>query len=90
MFQDPTRIIEFKDFCYRTLDAIKPIAVLASGDLTDAKTKDRVGSTQIEEEWQHYHNIIKDSKIDEKTLWLDIRGNHGKFLSSITCSSFLI
>lgn len=80
VFRDPSRIIQFKDFCYRTLDTIKPIVVLASGDLTDAKSKDRVGSTQIETEWQYYHDILKEAQIEEKTLWLDIRGNHGRFL----------
>ncbi|XP_044749318.1 transmembrane protein 62-like [Coccinella septempunctata] len=79
VFQDPSRISQFKDFCFRTLDAIKPIVVLASGDLTDAKTKDRVGSTQIESEWQHYHDILEESRVKDKTLWLDIRGNHDSF-----------
>lgn len=79
VFRDPSRIIQFKDFCYRTLDTIKPIVVLASGDLTDAKSKDRVGSTQIETEWQYYHDILKEAQIEEKTLWLDIRGNHDSF-----------
>ncbi|KAK9885653.1 hypothetical protein WA026_012417 [Henosepilachna vigintioctopunctata] len=79
IFRDPSRITQFKDFCLRTIDAIKPITVLASGDLTDAKTKDQVGSTQIEKEWQYYRDILRETQIQNKTLWLDIRGNHDSF-----------
>ncbi|KAL3265661.1 hypothetical protein HHI36_009865 [Cryptolaemus montrouzieri] len=79
IFRDPSRITQFRDFCHRTLDSIKPIVVLASGDLTDAKTKDHIGSTQIEREWQYYRDILKETRIEERTLWLDIRGNHDSF-----------
>lgn len=48
-----------------------------TGDLTDAKTIDRMGSQQFLEEWQHYKKILDDSKVAEKTTWLDVRGNHG-------------
>ena len=36
-----------------------------------------MGSRQFLEEWQAYKNILDDSKITEKTTWLDVRGNHG-------------
>lgn len=52
--------------------------VLATGDLTDAKTKDAIGSQQYESEWRHYRDILKEFDISKKTVWLDIRGNHGK------------
>lgn len=52
--------------------------MLATGDLTDAKTKDNLGSSQVKKEWIYYYNIIKESGITEYTTWLDIRGNHGK------------
>lgn len=56
---------------------IRPTVVLASGDLTDAKTSDSIGSQQFEEEWKHYRDTLEECKALEKTIWLDIRGNHG-------------
>jgi hypothetical protein len=37
-----------------------------------------MGSRQYLEEWQHYKNALDDSKVTERTTWLDVRGNHGK------------
>ncbi|KAF2894815.1 hypothetical protein ILUMI_11361 [Ignelater luminosus] len=79
IFRDPSRITEFKEFCHYTVNIIKPAVVLASGDLTDAKTQDSIGSQQIEKEWIHYYNILKDTRVYDKTTWLDIRGNHDNF-----------
>ncbi|XP_066592487.1 transmembrane protein 62-like isoform X2 [Prorops nasuta] len=79
IFRDFTRITEFKKFCNETVDAIKPLVVLASGDLTDAKTKDKMGSTQVLEEWKYYKQIIDETNVSRKTLWLDVRGNHDNF-----------
>lgn len=77
VFRDPGRISHFQQFCDNTIKKIKPSVVLASGDLTDAKTKDNLGSSQVKTEWIYYYNIIKESGVTDDTIWLDIRGNHG-------------
>lgn len=50
------------------------------GDLTDAKTFDSLGSKQYEDEWKLYKNTLDKCKVSDKTVWLDVRGNHGKFI----------
>uniref|UniRef100_A0A1B6D3N4 Uncharacterized protein n=2 Tax=Clastoptera arizonana TaxID=38151 RepID=A0A1B6D3N4_9HEMI len=79
IFYDKSRISEFSEFCEKTIGAIKPYVVLASGDLTDAKTRDSLGSKQYEDEWKIYKNTLDKCKVVEKTLWLDVRGNHDNF-----------
>ena len=58
------------------------------GDLTDAKSVDFQGSQQYEDEWITYDKVLKETKVTEKTVWLDVRGNHGKsFYAHLICSS---
>lgn len=78
ILRDPGRVKDFNEFCSKTLDAIQPTVVVASGDLTDA-AREYLRSGQNEEEWRIYHDIVIKNKVAEKTLWLDIRGNHDNF-----------
>ncbi len=58
---------------------VQPSAVLASGDLTDGKEEDGVGSRQIPEEWDTYAALLRNNSVQNKTLFLDLRGNHDAF-----------
>ncbi|CAH3189894.1 unnamed protein product [Porites lobata] len=84
-YREPQRGKDLKQFCNENIDVIRPIAVLATGDLTDAKDESKRGSEQYIEEWQEYNSILKETKVQEKTKWLDLRGNHDAFsVPSIT------
>lgn len=62
-----------------TINTVKPKIVLASGDLTDAKESNKLGSRQFLKEWEIYGHILSKHSILNRTMWLDIRGNHGEF-----------
>ena len=46
--------------------------------MTDAKDVRKLGSKQYKEEWEEYFNVLKETKVEDRTKWLDLRGNHGK------------
>lgn len=77
IFADDERIKQFREFASETVDVVQPSVVLATGDLTDAKDDDHLGSRQYLKEWMIYHEVIETTGVRNKTLWLDIRGNHG-------------
>lgn len=79
IFGDQQRIEQFREFVSRTLDTIRPAVVLASGDLTDAKDSDHLGSRQYRDEWEIYRDILHRADVRNRTVWLDIRGNHDNF-----------
>lgn len=70
---------DLKQFFSTTLDTVKPKVVIASGDLTDAKDSDGVDSFQQKEEWDAYKTMLEDYSVSNKTVYLDIRGNHDTF-----------
>ena len=64
---------------------------IIAGDLTDAKDHSRIFSEQYKEEWEVYHRVLKETQVEAKTDWLDIRGNHGEkgggpYPTKATCS----
>jgi len=54
IFRDHERVSEFEKFCSWIQTVVRTPVVVASGDLTDAKTSDHLGSTQWEQEWRFY------------------------------------
>ncbi|RWS02814.1 transmembrane protein 62-like isoform X2 [Dinothrombium tinctorium] len=79
IYFDFNRKKDFHKFCTQVISIIKPSLVLASGDLTDAIMRSYFASDQIEKEWIWYREVLNFSGVTNKTLWLDIRGNHDMF-----------
>ena len=83
-FHEPKRLSDFKKFCNETIRTIDPELVIITGDLTDAKTKNKLGSVQYHEEWKSYNSAI--STINKPII--HIRGNHDAFDEPDFSSSF--
>nr|KAJ3422598.1 Transmembrane protein 62 [Polyrhizophydium stewartii] len=69
-------------FLQHEMNLIGPDLVLATGDLTDAKSKSTLNSQQHREEWVAYHTMLEDSgvlKRQQGRFWWDQRGNHDCF-----------
>ena len=54
------------------------------GDLTDSR-RSRFETDQYMEEWQSYHNIIKETGVANNRPWLDLPGNHGELWYIMKC-----
>jgi hypothetical protein len=67
IFRDQNRITEFQKLCVWLQNQVRPPVVVASGDLTDAKTSDHLGSTQWRQEWQFYRVMALDF-VDENIV----------------------
>ncbi|CAH1408192.1 unnamed protein product [Nezara viridula] len=78
-FRDKTRGTTLLELCDFTFKHINPSVILATGDLTDGRKWDSVGSMQIKEEWIMYKGILDKCRTLKKIPWLDIRGNHDNF-----------
>lgn len=78
-FRDKSRGTTLLELCDFTFKHINPSVILATGDLTDGRKWDSVGSMQIKEEWIMYKEILEKCRTVKKIPWLDIRGNHDNF-----------
>lgn len=66
-------------FLKNTMPCINPLFVLATGDLTDARTG-IFGTGQRPWEWEQYHQLLESSGVlKRENFWLDVRGNHDCF-----------
>jgi hypothetical protein len=79
LFHEKTIKDDLNYFCSDILKIIEPKVIMASGDLTDAKNDDLMGSRQYENEWKIYQQIIHDNDVLKYSVWLDVRGNHDNF-----------
>lgn len=78
--ESPDRERDFNDFANTYIDYIKPHAVLVTGDITDGRVpKTIIGTGPQVHDWQAYSSTVVNSGALNKTLWLDIRGNHDNF-----------
>jgi len=79
MFEDPQRYEQLNELCSINLKAINPKIVIASGDLTDSISPNRIFAQQYETEWKMYDEFHRRCRSELNVEWLDIRGNHDNF-----------
>lgn len=71
---------DFNKFTKDYVDIIKPEVVLITGDITDGRVPNTTFNSGPQlEEWKAYNSAIVNSGNLNKTIWLDIRGNHDNF-----------
>ena len=76
-FHSPERRSDLLGLTSELAAHVRPAAVVVTGDLTDAKAPDGLGSRQYEEEWREYQQVVM--AVDNRTVWIDVRGNHDNF-----------
>lgn len=80
MFNARGGLAHLKEFLQKELPILSPELVVVTGDLTDAKSKWKLSSSQFEQEWAAYHAALKESGVLERaSFWFDQRGNHDCF-----------
>lgn len=83
-------IEHLKSFLSTELPFLSPEKTIVTGDLTDAKSRFKLSSSQFEQgncfnisdtlEWVEYHDALLDAGVfSVKDFWLDQRGNHDCF-----------
>ena len=76
---DRNRKVDLQDFCHQMIPLVNPTVLVLSGDITDSRSPDPMGSDQYIAEWHAYNETrIKCLNYNPSITWLDIRGNHGK------------
>lgn len=83
---EPSRIADFGQFCNKTIPLIDPELILITGDLTDAKTSNKLGSFQYSDEWLAYSSVVDTIK----QPLIHIRGNHDAFNEPKYNDSFFV
>lgn len=79
-FRPDVGLRHLQHFLTSVVPVVKPEFIIATGDLTDAKTPEKLRSRQYQEEWQMYRATLEASGvIDKKDYWFDLRGNHDCF-----------
>merc|ERR1719197_200401 len=71
---EPERTKDFYQFAAETVPLIKPEVLLITGDLVDAKSKNKLTSVQYKQEWDEFSAAA--SKIPSSIKVMSIRGNH--------------
>ncbi|KAJ8327768.1 hypothetical protein O5D80_004103 [Batrachochytrium dendrobatidis] len=81
-FRSQGGIAHLDHFLNYEMNLIAPDLVLATGDLTDAKSHSTLTSLQHREEWVAYHTALQSSGVlrrQQGRFWWDQRGNHDCF-----------
>lgn len=78
-YNDRNRVSDLQHFCHNLVPLVSPPALVLTGDITDSRSPDPMGSDQYVQEWLAYNETrIKCMNDNPNITWLDIRGNHGK------------
>ena len=76
------RSAHLEQFCTQAVAAVRPQAVLCSGDITDGFRNDFMppGGLQGEDEWSEYRRILNETgMLRSPQFWFDVRGNHDTY-----------